>query len=286
MRDRGTYAGGGLMGAIVLFVLAGPLLWPLGPSEMDLAARNAGASLAHPLGTDQLGRDMLARLMAGGRLSLATGFAAMAVALLVGAGVGIAAGLSRRLDAPLMRLTDLFLSLPVLPLLLIAATLFRAPLAARFGAEAGLFILVAGLIGLTSWMAPARILRGEVRGLSQSDMIRAARSTGTRLPQMIGRHILPAIAGSLGVAAALGVASAILMESALSFLGLGFPSDIASWGRLLHEGTPHLGSHPGRALWPGALISAVALAATLMGDGLRDMASGGRRAARQARHMV
>ncbi|MEI4260412.1 ABC transporter permease [Roseovarius sp. D0-M9] len=269
---RSLIAGAALLAAIAGFVLLGPLLWPVPPDALDLSVRNQGASLAHPLGTDQLGRDMLAQVMAGGRLSLMVGLAAMMLSLGLGTAIGLSAGLSRRLNGPLMRLTDLFLALPLLPLLLIAATLFRGPLAARFGAEAGLFLLITIAIGATMWMAPARILRGEVAALNQCDFIRAARSTGTRLPQLIWRHILPAIAGPLGVSAALGIASAILMESALSFLGLGFPPDMPSWGRLLHDGTAHLGSHPTRALAPGALITATALAATLIGDGLRDLA--------------
>jgi len=264
--------GAALLCGIIAFVLLGPFVWSVAPDAMDLGARNQGASAAHPLGTDALGRDMLARLMKGGRLSLATGFAAMTAALAIGTATGVVAGLSRRLDGPLMRLTDLFLALPLLPLLLIAATLFRGPLSARFGPETGLFILITLAIGATSWMTPARILRSEVQALAQRDYIRAARSTGTRLPQLIWRHVLPAIAGPLGVSAALGTASAILMESALSFLGLGFPPNMASWGRLLHDGTAHLGTHPGRALWPGALITAAALGATLLADALRDLA--------------
>ncbi len=195
---RALLLGAALLGAIAGFVLIGPLLWRVPPGTMDLAARNQGASIAHPLGTDQLGRDMLARLMTGGRLSLAVGLAAMILSLGLGTAIGLAAGLSRRLDAPLMRLTDLFLALPLLPLLLIAATLFRGPLAERLGPEAGVFLLITIAIGATSWMTPARILRGEIQGLSQRDFIRAARSTGTRAPQLIWRHILPAIARPSG----------------------------------------------------------------------------------------
>ncbi len=271
-RRRLPLFGLALLAGIAAFVLIGPLVWSIGPGQMDLAARNQTASWVHPLGTDQLGRDALARLMAGGRLSLAVGLAAMLLALGIGAGIGIIAGMSRRLDGPLMRLTDLFLALPLLPLLLIATTLFRAPLAARFGPEAGIFALITIAIGATSWMSVARILRGEVRSLMQRDFIRAARSTGTRTGPMIWRHILPAIAAPLGVSVALGIASAILMESALSFLGLGFPPDLPSWGRLLFDGTPHLGAYPGRAIWPGALITIAALGATLLADALRDLA--------------
>lgn len=272
---------GPLLLAIVVFaVLLGPHLWPIGPAQMDLAARNAGSSAAHPLGTDQLGRDGLARLLAGGRLSLAVGLAAMGVALVLGAAIGIAAGMSRWLDAPLMRLTDLFLALPLLPLLLIAVTLFRGPLAAALGPQTGIFVLITLAIGTTSWMGTARILRAETLSLMQRDFIRAARSTGTRAPQMITRHILPGITSALTVAAAMGVATAILTESALSFLGLGFPADMASWGRLLQEGTQHLGAHPGRALWPGALITVTALGVTGLGDALRDLADPRQRAGR------
>ncbi|WP_324751606.1 ABC transporter permease [Roseovarius sp. Pro17] len=271
-RRRLPLFGIAILAGIAAFVLIGPLVWSISPGQMDLAARNQTTSWAHPLGTDQLGRDTLARLMAGGRLSLAVGLAAMLLALSLGAGIGIIAGMSRRLDGPLMRLTDLFLALPLLPLLLIATTLFRAPLAARFGPEAGIFALITIAIGATSWMSAARILRGEVRSLMQRDFIRAARSTGTRTGPMIWRHILPAIAAPLGVSVALGIASAILMESALSFLGLGFPPDLPSWGRLLYEGTPHLGAYPGRAIWPGALITIAALGATLLADALRDLA--------------
>lgn len=271
MPDR-QHIGACLVVALAIFVVAGPLVWTISPGAMDLAARNEGPSMAHPLGTDQLGRDLLARLMVGGRLSLAVGLSAMALALILGAIMGIAAGLSRRLDTPLMQLTDLFLALPLLPLLLIAATLFRGPLGSAIGPEAGLFLLITLAIGVTSWMTPARVLRAEVQALDRQDYIRAARSTGTRPLAMITRHILPAIAAPLGVSAALGMASAILMESALSFLGLGFPPDLASWGRLLHDGTAHLGTHPGRALWPGALITLAALSGVLLADALRDRA--------------
>lgn len=265
-----TRAGIWLLGAIVLGVLLGPLVWSIPPGQMDLTARSAAPGLAHPLGTDQLGRDLLAQLLAGGRISLAVGAAAMAVSVGLGTLIGVLAGMIRPLDAPLMRLTDMWLALPVLPVLLIAVMLFRAPLNAALGPEVGIFALIVLGIGATSWMGTARILRGEVLALMGRDFIRAARSTGTRPGAMITRHILPNIAGALGVSASLSVAGAILMESALSYLGLGFPPDMPSWGRLLQDGTAHMGSQPGRALWPGALITATALAVTWLGDGLRD----------------
>ena len=262
-----------LAGAVALVIL-GPLLWSVPHDAMDLSARNAPASLAHPLGTDQLGRDLAARLLAGGRVSLAVALVAALVGTGLGLAIGLAAGMSRRLDAPLMRLTDIFLSLPLLPLLLIAATLFRAPLAATFGAEAGIFALITLSIGATSWMGTARILRAEVRHVMQRDFIAAARLAGIRPLRMAFSHVLPNIAAPLSVSAALAAASAILMESALSFLGLGFPPDLPSWGRLIFEGTPHLGTYPGRALWPGAMIAISATGITCLGDTLRAKATG------------
>ncbi|RKF14973.1 ABC transporter permease [Roseovarius spongiae] len=263
-------AGVALLTLIVLAVLAGPLLWSVPPERMDLAARNAGASLAHPLGTDQLGRDLLARLMAGGRISLAVGGAAMLAAVALGTVIGVVAGMVRWLDGPLMRLTDLFLSLPLLPLALIAVTLFRAPLAAALGPEAGLFALIVGVIAATSWMQTARVLRGEVLALMARSFIAAARSAGTPPLALATRHILPNVASAIAVSATLAVAGAIITESTLSFLGVGFPPDFPSWGRLLADGTAYLGDRPGRALWPGALISLTVLAVAYIGDALRD----------------
>lgn len=258
-----------LLAVAMALVILGPLLWSIPHDTMDLSARNAPASLAHPLGTDQLGRDLAARLLAGGRVSFGVALVAAVIGTGLGLAIGLAAGLSRRLDAPLMRLTDIFLSLPLLPLLLIAATLFRTPLTSALGAETGIFTLITLSIGTTSWMATARILRAEVRSVMQRDFIAAAQLSGLRPAQLALHHIVPNIAAPLGVSAALAAASAILMESALSFLGLGFPPDLPSWGRLIYEGTPHLGSYPGRALWPGAMIAITATGITSLGESLR-----------------
>ena len=261
-------AGIWLLVAIVALVVFGPLVWPASPSAMDLGARDTGASLAHPLGTDQLGRDLAAQVMAGGRLSLAVALAAAGMGAALGLCIGVAAGMSHRLDGPLMRLTDIFLCMPLLPLLLIAATLFRAPLSAALGPEAGIFALITLSIGATSWMGTARVLRAEVRSVMQRDFIAAAQLSGLRVPGVILHYILPNIAATFWVSVALSAASAILMEGALSFLGLGFPPDLPSWGRLIHAGTPYLETHPGRALWPGAMIAMTATGITCLGDAL------------------
>lgn len=267
---RGAMLALALFVLIVLFVLAGPWLWRIDPTQVDIRARNQSFGRAHPLGTDQLGRDMLARLMAGGRVSLAVGMTAMLIALTLGSLVGVLSGYFRRLDGPLMRLTELFLALPLLPLLLLMVTLFREPLARAMGPAGGTFALIVGAIGVTSWMQTARIVRGDVLGLKEREFILAARSIGTPLRRMILRHVLPNVLSPIMVAATLGIATAIITESALSFLGLGFPPDFPTWGRLLYDAVDQMQQFPWRVLLPGLLISVTVLSVNYIGDGLRD----------------
>lgn len=269
-RHRGALAGGVVFLVIVMTVFLGPLFWTLDPGFADIRARNEGPSLAHPFGTDNLGRDTLARMMAGGRISIAVGLAAMAVSIGLGSLIGVIAGMFRWLDGPLMRLTDLFLSLPLLPLLLVMMLLFRDSLTAIFGLEAGIFLLIVAAIGLTSWMPTSRIVRGDVLALKERDFVLAARSIGTSNTRLITRHILPNVLSPILVSATLGIATAILTESALSFLGLGFPPDFPTWGQLLKDATIYLPDHPERVFWPGLAISLTVLSVNYMGDGLRD----------------
>lgn len=255
---------------IILFVTVGPYLWTVDATFVNIRARNQGLSAAHPLGTDQLGRDMLARLMAGGRVSIAVGLTAMIIAVTLGSLIGILAGYFRRLDAPLSRLTELFLALPLLPLLLLMVTLFREPLSQSLGTGTGTFLLIVTAIGATSWMQAARIVRGDVLGLKEREFILAARSIGTPNTRMMMRHILPNVLSPIMVAATLGIATAIITESALSFLGLGFPPDFPTWGRLLYDAIPQMQMYPSRVILPGALISLTVLTVNYIGDGLRD----------------
>ena len=267
---RGAVVGGAFFVFIVLAVFLGPLIWSIDASFIDIRARNQGPSLAHPFGTDQLGRDLLARMLAGGQVSIAVGITAMLLALGLGTLVGVLAGYFKYLDGALMRLTDLFLALPLLPLLLVMVLLFREPLSATFGAEQGIFILIVGAIGLTSWMPTARIVRGDVLALKQREFVLAAYSIGTAHGAMIWRHILPNALSPIMVSATLGIANAIITESALSFLGLGFPPDFPTWGRILYDAVDYLQQYPERVIWPGIAISLTVLSVNYLGDGLRD----------------
>jgi peptide/nickel transport system permease protein len=273
---KGAMAGLIILGLLVLLVLVGPLVWRVDPTFIEpnaadmIRTRNKPPSWQYPLGTDQLGRDMLARMMAGGKVSMAVGLVAMSISILLGTLVGVLAGYFKRLDGPLMRLTDLFLALPLLPLLLVMVMLFRDTLAGVFGPEMGTFLLIVFAIGLTSWMQSARIVRGEVLALKEREFVLAARSIGTPPRRMILRHILPNVLSPIMVAATLGIASAIITESALSFLGLGFPPDFPTWGRLLFDGVDYLQQYPERVLWPGLAISLTVLSVNYIGDGLRD----------------
>jgi peptide/nickel transport system permease protein len=267
---RGAMAGVFIFAFIVFIVIFGPYIWTTDPQFIDTKARNVLPSFAHPMGTDNIGRDIFAQVMRGGRVSLAVGVTAMLLALLVGTLVGVLAGYYRRLDGPLMRLTDLFLALPLLPLLLVIIMLFRDTLRAAFGPESGIFLLIVFIIGITSWMHTARIVRGDVLALKEREFVLAAKSVGTPARRIITRHILPNVLSPIMVSATLGIASAIITESALSFLGLGFPSDFPTWGRLLFDGANFMTLTPARVIWPGLAISLTVLSINFIGDGLRD----------------
>ncbi len=267
---KGALIGAAFFLSVVLAVFLGPFIWTIEPTFIDIRSRNQGPSFSHPFGTDQLGRDTFARMLKGGQTSVAVGLTAMGLALFLGTGVGVLAGYFKRLDVPLMRFTDLFLALPLLPLLLVIILLFRDPLRNAFGPETGIFILIVFVIGITSWMQTARIVRGDVLALKEREFVLAARSIGTPNRRMITRHILPNVMSPIMVSATLGIANAIITESALSFLGLGFPSDFPTWGRLLFDATDYLQQYPERVMWPGLAISLTVLSVNYIGDGLRD----------------
>jgi peptide/nickel transport system permease protein len=282
-KHKGAVWGGGFLLFITLGVVFGPYIWTIDPTTLDIRNKDwrpvytllwdgeAKAGWAHPFGTDQLGRDILAQMISGGRVSMAVGWSAMILALLIGTSVGVASGFFKKADFLLMRFTDLVLSLPILPLVLLAVTLFRQPLTAFFGSpERGMFVLIVSVIALTSWMQTARIVRGDILALKEREFILAARSIGSKSSKIIFRHLLPNVISPIMVSATLGLATAIITESALSFLGVGFPSDFPTWGKLLSDAVVRMQEFPERVMLPGILISLTVLSVNYLGDGLRD----------------
>jgi len=256
---------------IVLAVVFGPLFWRVPINDIDFSATLAPPSWQHPFGTDDLGQDLLARMLYGGRISIAVGLAAMMVSVVVGTIVGAFAGISRgSVDAALMWLTDLFLSLPQLPLLLLIIYLFRDSLKALAGPELGVFVLIVAVIGAFRWMPVARLVRAQFFSLREKEFVEAARALGASTLRQVTRHILPNALGPVIVAGTIDVAAAIIAESTLSFLGLGFPPDIPTWGRLLYDAKDNLDVAPHWALFPGAAIFLAVLTINFIGDGLRD----------------
>jgi len=270
-RHKLAMASAVILALLILGVVVGPWIWTIPINDIDFSATLQGPSLAHPFGTDDLGQDILARMMYGGRISLAVGLAAMVVATTVGVVIGAIAGMSRKIADPvLMWVTDLFLSLPQLPLLLLVIYLFREQLKAVFGVEGGVFILIVVVIGGLRWMPVARLVRAQFLSLREKEFVEAAKAQGATKMRQMTRHILPNALGPVIVASTIEVSSAIIAESTLSFLGLGFPPDIPTWGRLLFDAKDHLDTAPHWALFPGAAIFLTVLSINFIGDGLRD----------------
>jgi peptide/nickel transport system permease protein len=270
-RHRLALVGGVVLAVMVLAVLLGPVFWAVPIDEIDFKAKLRGPSWAHPLGTDDLGQDLLARMLYGGRISLAVGLAAMLVAITVGMIIGAIAGQSRgAVDAALMWLTDLFLSLPQLPLLLLIIYLFRDTLKVLVGPEGGVFLMIVAVIGGFRWMPVARLVRAQFLSLREKEFVEAARGLGAPTIRQVVRHILPNALGPVIVAGTIDVAAAIIAESTLSFLGLGFPPDIPTWGRILFDAKDNLDFAPHWAIFPGTAIFLTVLSINYIGDGLRD----------------
>jgi peptide/nickel transport system permease protein len=254
-----------LAGLTILLLLGlacglAPLLAPYPPEMPNVELIREPPSLAHPMGTDQLGRDQLSRLMYGGRFSLEVGVLATLIAILVGTAFGALSGYyGGVLDPLLMRFTDFMLSIPRLLLLLL--------IAAVFGTSIGLIIV---LIGLTAWMNVARLVRATVLGLREQEFIAAARLLGAGDLRLIARHILPNAVGPVIVAATLGVAGAILTESTLSYLGFGVQPPTPTWGNMLQNAQSEMYNAPWLAIFPGLLIFATIMSINFIGDGLRD----------------
>ena len=262
--------------SLVLVTYVGTPLYNTSKDYIDFSVMSSPPTREHPLGTDSLGRDMLARMLWGGRISLAVGVISAAVAIFLGTMVGALAGFfGGTLDSLLMRITDLFISLPQVPLLLMVSFLFRDSIQnyfdERFGnGEIGIFVLIVLVISLLSWMPVARLVRASFLSIREKEYIEASRALGVAKSSIIFKHILPNAISPIIVAATLSVGAAIITESTLSFLGLGFPSDIPTWGTMLLDGRSRLQTSPHEALIPGTAIFITVLSINYIGDGLRD----------------
>ena len=247
---------------IVLAAMA-PAISPFAMDALDLAHRRAAPSASHWFGTDELGRDLLTRVIFGARVSLAVGIVSASVSVLLGVAIGATAGWAGRwIDALLMRVTDAMLAVPRLPLLMIAAAVL-AP-------DVALLVL---LVGAAGWMETARVVRAEVQSIKANDFVTAARAVGAASHRVVLRHVLPGVLPTAAVATTLAVGRAILLESALSFFGVGVQPPAASWGNMLYQAQATMTSEPWLGIFPGAFIFLTVLCCNVIGTALTDDAS-------------
>ena len=277
LAERRVAWSGGVLLALALAAAAAPAIAGLlgaHAQTVDLYHRLAGSSLAHPLGTDELGRDLLLRLLEGGRVSLLVGITAALAAAGLGTAIGLVAGYrGGRLDAALMRLTDGVIALPLLPLLVVLAAIDLGKLgipAALAQSEAASLYRIILLVALVGWTTVARLVRGATLSLRSRDFVRAAVALGARPLRVVWVHILPNLASPSIVATTLSVGQVILLESVLSFLGLGVAPPIPSWGNMLTTAQETIALAPQLALYPGLLIFITVIACNFLGDGLQD----------------
>ena len=267
-KHPGALAGCIVFAALVLAVLLAPLS-PYDPNASDLAVRFQPPSLAHPMGTDGLGRDLMTRALYGGRISLNVGLQVVAITLTIGVTVGAVAGyFGGWLDTVLMRLTDAMLSMPSLLVLILLSAILREVNSAYF--EQNNVLIIALVIGLLSWMTFARLVRAAFLVLRELDYVTAARALGGSPAFIIFRHILPNAIGPVIVEATLELGYAIIEESGLSFLGFGIQPPTPSWGNLLSNAQEYLLKYPWLALFPGLMIFMAIISVNYIGDGLRD----------------
>jgi peptide/nickel transport system permease protein len=267
----------GVLGSLCLAVALAPLIALLlgaDPHKVDLYQRLAAPSLHHPLGTDELGRDLLLRLLEGGRVSLLVGISAALAAAGIGTAIGLVAGYrGGRIDAALMRLTDGVIALPLLPLLVVLAAIDLRKLglpAWLVQSEAASLYRIVVLVSLVGWTTVARLVRGATLSLRAQDFVRAALALGAGPSRIMLVHILPNLASPIIVATTLSVGQMILLESVLSFLGLGIAPPLPSWGNMLTGAQETIGLAPQLALYPGLLIFVTVIACNFLGDALQE----------------
>jgi oligopeptide transport system permease protein len=259
-RNRMAVFGAIALAIIAMLSLFGPLLLAYGYEEQNLLLGAAPPSAAHPLGTDKLGRDQLARVLYGGRVSLLVGIAATAVSLTIGLLWGsVSAYFGGKVDAAMMRIVDILYALPF--------TIFVILLMTVFGRN---FVLLFVAIGAVEWLTMARIVRGQVLALKRQEFIEAAIALGLRKHRIILRHLIPNVLGPVAVYTTLTIPAVMLLEAFLSFLGLGVQPPMASWGLLIKEGAEMMEEAPWLLLYPAALFTLTLFSLNFLGDGLRD----------------
>lgn len=270
-RDRTALLGLLFITIIALSIIFLPFVYQVSVDKVDFLSASQPPSWQHLFGTNDLGQDQLARILRGGRVSLIVGIASMLIAIFLGTVIGAIAGFyGGIIDNILMRITDLFLALPQLPLLLLIVYLFRESIKKIAGAELGVFILIVLLIGGLNWMSVARLVRANFLKLREMEFVSAAKAIGAKPRRLIWTHLFPNVLSVIIVAATLAVGNSIITESTLSFLGLGFPPDVPTWGRMLFEAKDFLTSAPYMAIFPGMAIFLTVLSINYIGDGLRD----------------
>jgi len=274
-RHKMALLGACLLILIVLYVSAGSLVYSEEyANRNDLTIKLSPPSREHPFGTDGTGRDILARTIYGGQVSIIVGICAVVVSLIVGVLVGSIAGYYGGLiDAILMRFTEAVFNIPQLFLLILLSKLFsgKVPTIKLLGRSfSGSVIVIIVVIGLTSWMYLARIVRANYLSLKEQEFVTAARCIGTSNTSIIFRHILPNSIAPITVSATLGVAAAILNEAYVSFLGVGVQPPTATWGNMLDQAYHHLETEPWMWIFPGLFILLTVLSINFLGDGLRD----------------
>jgi peptide/nickel transport system permease protein len=267
-RHPGAVAGMVVLGIIILAVLLAGLS-PYDPEASDIRSRLQPPSLEHPFGTDQLGRDLLTRCLYGGRVSLSVGLMVVVITLLMGIPVGAAAGFfGGAVDNILMRITDAFLTLPNLLVLILLSAIMREVEFPLF--ESNSVLTIALVIGLLSWMTVARLVRATFLSIREKEFVVAARGIGAANLRIMVLHILPMAMGPIVVEATLEVGWAIMEEAGLSFLGFGIQPPTPSWGNLLSNAQEHLTKDPWLAIFPGLMIFFTIISINYIGDGLRD----------------
>ncbi len=260
MRNRINAAALGFLVLLVVLCFFGPMLSPYGQADQDLELKATQVSATHWLGTDSLGRDMLTRILYGGRVSLEVGLLATAVATLIGIIYGMVSGLAGgRVDAAMMRVVDILYAFPFVNFVILLMIIV--------GRE---FWIIFVAIGAVEWLTMARVVRGQVLALKNLEFIIAARASGAGFWHIVWKHLLPNVLGPVIIYASLTVPGVMLLEAALSFLGLGIQPPDASWGVLIDEGANVMETYPWLLLYPGLFFSATLLALNLLGDGLRD----------------